>query len=98
MVVRITRALLLIQFLSASLIALILWGGGRNHAAWTAILIGGSIILLLRFLIACNNFYFSRRFGSETPLTHCISWVAAVRLFSIEFFASMKSSSYTLPF
>lgn len=97
MIVRITRALLLLQFLLAA---------GLGTAAdklfhlgsMPAAMIGIGIVLLLRMLITANNFWLAWYFGSTTPPEHQISLWQAIRLFLVEYRSTMIGSSWTMPF
>lgn len=97
MIVRITRLLLLIQFLFAA-------GVGVAVARLldvddvAAAAIGIGFVVLVRFLITANNFLLAARFRSETPEHYQIGWWQACKLFAEEFRATMTSSSWTMPF
>ena len=63
-------------------------------AALACAALGIAAVLLLRVLISLHNFHQSSRSGSATPAEHALDLMRAVRLFSGEFSASMRYSSY----
>lgn len=98
MIVRITRLLLLIQFLFAAGAGFIAIRIFHLANVGLAALIGIGVIFLLRLLITANNFFLAARFRSDTP-EHCrIGWWQACKLFAGEFRATMTASSWTMPF
>ena len=89
------RLVLLVQLLVACAIVA---GAVRAGAApWQAIAIGVASVVLVRLAINANNFVMSRRVASPTPPEYQIGVLAAVRMFSEEFGASMLSSSWHMP-
>lgn len=96
MITRITRLLLLIQFLIAAGIAAL--AHSVFQSAIPALALGIGTVLMLRMLINANNFMLARRFRSRLPI-HCrIGWWQTCQVFAGEFRASMLSSSWTMPF
>jgi triacylglycerol lipase len=98
MIALITRSLLVLEFLVAGGIAFALLETHRVKLISIALLLGISIIVLLRLLITANNFFLSSRFRSPTPLAYRLNWLQACKLFFGEFKATMATSSWTMPF
>jgi triacylglycerol lipase len=97
MVIRITRALLLVQII----VALALAGlAVRSHDMPVAlsILFGVACVISVRMLITANNFLLAWRFGSPTPPEFRIGVPKALALFFGEYAATMTASSWTMPF
>ncbi len=97
MIARITRTLLLLQFLVAATIGLAV-AKVLGAGFWTASICGVGTVVLLRLLINVNNFYQSWRYKSVTPADYKLNVLQALKLFTGEFSASMISSSWTMPF
>jgi triacylglycerol lipase len=98
MVTLVTRILIIIQATAALALcwaALRYWQVG---SPWLAAAIGAGAVLLFRLLITANNFWISWLYSSETPEDRQLSPFRALRLFAGEFFATMKSSSWTMAF
>lgn len=98
MVALVTRILMLLQGTAALALcwaALHYWRVGNP---WLAAAIGIGAILLFRLLITANNFWISWLYSSETPKDRQLSVLHALRLFVGEFFATMKSSNWTMAF
>lgn len=97
MIVRITRALLIFQFLLAAGI-----GAAMDKlfhlGLMPAVMIGIGIVLLLRMMITANNFWLAWYYGSVTPPEYRIGFWRAIRLFFGEYRSTMLSSSWTMPF
>ncbi|SMP54609.1 esterase/lipase family protein [Noviherbaspirillum suwonense] len=98
MVARVTRILLAIQLLAAAGIYLLLTRYAGLHGKLPAALLAVAIVLLVRMTITANNFGLSWIYRSETPFDHRLGRLAALRLFLIEYCASMVSSSWTMGF
>lgn len=98
MVARITRLLLLFQFLTAVGVYFIATRLFGINSDVVAALTGIGTIFLLRLLITANNFYLAWRSRSKTPENYQIGWWQACRLFTGEFRATMSASSWTMPF
>ena len=98
MVVRLTRILLVIQLLAAAGIYLLLARFSRIGSCLLAAVLAIAIVLLVRMVITANNFGLSWIYRSETPLDHRLGRLAAVRLFLLEYWASMVTSSWTMGF
>lgn len=98
MIARITRLLLLFQFLMAIGVYLITTRVLQINSVALAALIGIGSIVLIRLSISANNFLLAWRYRSETPHQHRIGWWQAIRLFAGEFRASMVVSSWDMPF
>lgn len=98
MIVRITRLLLLIQFLIAAGAGFVAIRIFHLTNVGLAVLIGIGFIVLLRLLITANNFFLAARFRSDTPEQYHIGWWQACKLFAGEFRATMTASSWTMPF
>lgn len=97
MVIRITRALLLVQALAAlSLAGLAVRSHGMPIAV--AFLFGVACVASVRLLITGNNFLLAWRFGSPTPLEFRLDALKALKLFFGEYAATMMTSSWTMPF
>jgi triacylglycerol esterase/lipase EstA (alpha/beta hydrolase family) len=98
MVVRLTRILLVIQLLAAAGIYLLLARFSDIGSYFLAAVLAIAIVLLVRMVITANNFGLSWIYRSETPLDHRLGRLAAVRLFLLEYWASMVTSSWTMGF
>jgi triacylglycerol esterase/lipase EstA (alpha/beta hydrolase family) len=98
MVALVTRGLLVVQLIVATMIAAALVKTGRTANVPVSLLFSIGIVALLRMLITANSFFLSWRFGSKTPAEYRLTWQAACRLFLNEYAASMLSSSFTMPF
>ena len=103
MIKRLLILLLVLQALVAGLLAtgLYYWWRPLREAALSApftvalcLGFGVLVVLLLRLLIAANNFYLSWRAGSVTPPDHALNLLSAANLFWHEFHSSMLNSSY----
>ena len=98
MIARITRLLLLIELLAVWFFA------AGIHLRWPHLQAGLSFVLgltsvgLFRLAITANSFLLSRRYRSPTPRHACIGLGTAARLFFLEFFSSLYSSSWTMAF
>jgi triacylglycerol lipase len=97
MVIRISRALLMVQII----VALALAGlAVQSHDMPVALAIPFGVVCVVaaRLLITANNFLLAWRFGSPTPPEFRISALQALRLFFGEYAATMTTSSWTMPF
>lgn len=97
MIARITRILLLLQLLIAAgvsfaLVRLLHFG------IPLAAMLGVGMVLLIRLTISANNFRIASRYRSTLPDHYQIDQWQACSLFAQEFYASMVSSSWTMPF
>jgi triacylglycerol lipase len=97
-VVRITRALLVLQLFAAILFALLIAKLFNLPSTWLAIPAGFAVVLLVRLLITANNFYLSSRFRDVTVDRHRLSFPQRCKLFLEEFRSTMMASSLTMPF
>lgn len=61
-------------------------------------LLGIAAVLLVRLTITANNFFIAWRYRSETPSTHTLDRRQALALFFYEFYATLWSTSYAMPF
>lgn len=97
MIARITRILLLIQVLIAGAVSFLLakW---LHQGIALSMMLGAGTIVLFRFAISANNFRMASRYRSILPDQYRISPWQACTLFACEFYASMLSSSWTMPF
>ncbi len=98
MIARITRLLLLIQFLLGAGIFLLLTKLLHNSSSVPALLLSILVVVMLRLFITANNFLLAARFHSETPQQFRIGFRQACALFAGEFKATMLTSSWTMPF
>lgn len=98
MVIRVTRILLAIQLIAAAIIGAMLLRYGGIASAVLAAVLAIAIVLLVRMLITANNFGLSWIYRSVTPFDHRLGRLAAVRLFLLEYCASMVTSSWTMGF
>ena len=97
MVARSTRVLIMLELLAASLVgsAAFAW----LHQPWLiAGLLGVAAVVLVRLLISTNNFFIAWQYRSETPSAHTLNRRQVLALFLFEFYASLWSSSYAMPF
>lgn len=98
MIARITRLLLLIQFLVAACVYLIATRSFDTVAPVRALLAAIACVVLVRAIITANNFVLASRYRSELPLHYRIGWWDTIKLFAGEFRATMTASSWTMPF
>jgi triacylglycerol lipase len=98
MVARITRLILALQlFVIIAVVAFAVRTWQEGNLLF-ALLSGIGLVVLVRMCITANNFFITRRYRSDTPEQFRISWRQALRLFFHEFYATMTSSSWTMPF
>jgi triacylglycerol lipase len=98
LVTLVTRILIILQAAAAFVLcwaALRYWEVG---SLWPAAAIGAGAVVLFRLIITANNFWISWLYRSETPKDRQLGPWHALRLFVGEFFATMKSSSWTMAF
>lgn len=94
MTARALRLLLLVQAMGGLLLALVAW---QLDVAWpSALLLGLAGVLAVRLAISANNFLMSWRFGSPTPARFALGLAGRLRLFAVEFYASMLQSSWIM--
>lgn len=98
MIVRITRLLLLIQFLVAVGVAVAASRLPQVDNIALAALTGVGFVVLFRLLITANNFLLASRFRSALPEHYRIGTWEACKLFAGEFMATMAASSWMMPF
>lgn len=98
MIARITRLLLLFQFLIAVGVYFVATRLLQVSNDAVAALAGIGAVFLLRLLVTANNFFLAWRYRSETPEHYHIGWWQACQLFAGEFLATMTASSWTMPF
>jgi triacylglycerol lipase len=98
MITRITRILLLVQFLAGAGIFFLLTKGLHFAGPVAALFLSVALIVLLRLLINTNNFVLAQRYRSKLPENYRIGLWQTLRLFASEFNASMTASSWTMPF
>lgn len=97
MIARLTRILLLLQLLLAAAVSFTLAKLGHLGIPLSTML-GLGTVLLLRLTISANNFRIASRYRSTLPEDYRINGWQACSLFAQEFYASMLSSSWTMPF
>lgn len=98
MIARITRALLLFQFLIATGIYFVVTKISLFDNAIIAVFFSMAMIIAVRAIITFNNFVIASRFRSPLPSHYRIGKWQMLRLFLNEFRATMLSSSWTMPF
>lgn len=98
MIARITRILILIQIALVIGLSVLTVKFAALESSWLALAFGMLAVLLLRFAITTNNFLLSRRYRSDLPSDLYLNSRQAVRLLFGEFFATMWSSSWSMPF
>ncbi len=97
MVERLTRQLLAFELAAVLAVAALLHL--FLHLAWSAGLgIALSILIVVRLAISLNNFILAWSYRSETPKEYRLNLAQSLRLFCVEFYASMWSSSWAMPF
>jgi len=97
MVIRITRLLLLFQLLIAAGIyfsAIQFLAVGHAYA----FLIAAGAVLLARLIITANNFFLAWRHRSIIPDHYRVGPWTTLKLFFQEYYATMVTSSWTMPF
>jgi triacylglycerol esterase/lipase EstA (alpha/beta hydrolase family) len=70
----------------------------KVQSSLLALALGLAAVLLLRLLIVANNFVLAWWHRSPTPAEYRLRWPALLRLFLLEYAASMASSSWTMAF
>ena len=98
MIAHLTKVLLALQIFAIIALYFLLRNIWHNIYSWLIISLSVSIILLLRFLITLNSFYFAWLYRTKTRVAQELNWILAFRLLSSEFLATMLSSTYTMPF
>lgn len=98
MIARLTKALLALQIFAIIAFYFLLGNIWHNIYSWLIIFLSLSIILLLRFLITLNNFYFAWLYRTKISVAQELDWILTFRLLFSEFSATMLSSAYTMPF
>ena len=93
-----TRLLLLLQIVAAALIGSSLNSRLLPHHAVCSVALGVASVILIRAVITAYIFMLSRRYRSPVPSHAQLSRIGALRLFFVEFIATMQSSSWTMPF
>jgi triacylglycerol lipase len=96
MISRITKILLAVQILAA--IALLFAIQAHGVTFLLALILCITALLLFRFLITANNFFWAWIYRSETPAKYRINFSQSVKLFLNEFKATILTSSYSMPF
>ena len=97
MITRITRLLLLLQLsivIGAGAVAALLW---KLPLAWTTFAAAVGVVLV-RMLIVANNFVLAYRYRSPMPAGYRLGFRRACAMFFGEFAASMRASSWYMPF
>jgi triacylglycerol esterase/lipase EstA (alpha/beta hydrolase family) len=97
MVQHMTRRLLLLQLLgwTALCAAAVHW---LHHPLLIAASESLLALLAARMAITINSFALAWRYRSDTPVAHRLDIGQIIRLFFVEFYASMWSSSWAMPF
>ncbi len=93
-----TRLLLLLQIGAAALLGSSIHYHFLPHQAVWSIALGVASVILIRAAITAYSFMLSRRYRSPVPLHAQLNKIGALRLFFVEFIATMQSSSWTMPF
>lgn len=97
MVTRLTRLLLVVQCLVATLLGTMVHRAWPALPAWIAFFIGLGSVLIIRALITANNFWMTEGFlGQHTH--HRLSWHGCVHLYWRELCATLLSTSWFMPF
>ena len=95
---RATRILLLIQAGAGIAIYAAIIHFLQLKSGLAAALLGLACVLLVRMGIIANNFAIAWWYRSPTPPEHRLRWGGLLRLFLVEYWASMASSSWTMAF
>ncbi len=98
MIAYLTKALLALQISAIITLYFLMRNIWHDIYSWLIIFLSVSIILLLRFLITLNSFYFAWLYRTKIPTVKKLDWVLTFRLLLSEFWATMLSSAYTMPF
>lgn len=98
MIVRLTRILLLVQLVVAGTLAISAMQLWHVEQIWLACLLGLGIVLIFRGAITANNFLIAWHYRDQTELAPPLGWFRCGRLFFTEFYATMVSTSWSLPF
>jgi triacylglycerol lipase len=97
-VVRVTRALLVLQFLAVAGIAKLVASQFGLPSIWFGIPFGILAVLFVRMQITANNFFLASRYQCKTMDRHCPSLPQIAKLYLEEFRSTMTASSWTMPF
>jgi triacylglycerol lipase len=97
MVAQLTRVLLLLQALIATLIGYIVMLQLPAMSAWLAAICGIGSVLCVRALITANNFRLARRLRDNPPPPR-LGWRRAAGMYLRELAATLRSSSWSMPF
>jgi triacylglycerol lipase len=95
---RATRSLLLVQCTAVLAIYAACLHFFNVQSKLLALGLGLAAVLLMRMLIIFNNFVLAWWHRSPTPAEHRLRLPALIRLFLLEYAASMASSSWTMAF
>lgn len=97
MVERITRQLLAFQLAAVLAVATALYF--LAHLSWQAALgIALVILVAVRMAISINNFILAWQYRSDTPREYRLNAFQFLRMFCMEFCASMWTTSWAMPF
>lgn len=98
MIARLTRLLLLLQIALAGLLGMGIRRLWPVLPLWAAILIGVSVVLLLRAFITANNFRLAASVPNRSEPATALGFAGAIGLYAKELRATLISSSWTMPF
>lgn len=99
MITRLTRIFLVIQSLLAISIAIGIDKLFQLNNFLVAVIIGITVVVLVRLLIITNNFHMSWYFHKKKiPELSGLGWQQVSRLFLNEIHATLVTSSFTMPF
>jgi triacylglycerol lipase len=98
MVALVSRIFMVLQGMAALLLCWVAIHYWRVGNPLVAAIIGVGAVVLFRLFITANNFWLSWLYRSETPKNRQLGPMRALRLFVGEFFATMKSSNWTMAF
>lgn len=98
MIARLTKALLALEIITITALFSLLRNIWHDIYSWLVIFLSVGIVLLLRFLLILNSFYFTWLYRTKKALIQELDWIQVFQLVWSEFLATMLSSTYTMPF
>lgn len=98
MIACLTKALLALQIIAIIAFFFLLRNIWHDTHNLLIIFLSVSIVLVLRFLITLNSFYFAWLYRTKKPAAQELDWIQIFRLVWNEFSATILSSTYTMPF
>ncbi len=98
MIARLLRLLLLLQLLAIMAVSTLIYNRVLPGDVVWSVTLGMVALIIIRLAITANSFRLSRRYRGKLPANASLDLLTTARLFFIEFFSSMLSSSWSMPF